>query len=60
MPESFIEYRHNYPLDPVEIARVLDASGIERPTSDLPRIARMFSASSLVISAWKDGRIIGG
>jgi len=56
---SQIEYRHNYPLDPAEVARVFDASGITRPTADLPRIARMFAAPSLVISAWLDGRLVG-
>ncbi|MBW8722660.1 MAG: GNAT family N-acetyltransferase, partial [Polaromonas sp.] len=35
MSESTIEYRHNYPLDPVDVARVFDASGITRPTADL-------------------------
>ncbi len=57
MPD--IEYRHNFPLDPVDVVRVFDASGITRPTSDLPRIARMFAAPSLVISAWQQGRLVG-
>jgi GNAT superfamily N-acetyltransferase len=57
MPQ--LEYRHNVPLDPVEVVRVFDALGITRPTSDLPRIARMFAAPSLVISAWEDGRLVG-
>lgn len=56
---SEIEYRRNYPLDPVEVARVFNASGITRPTGDLARIARMFAAPSLVISAWQNGRLIG-
>ena len=56
---SEIEYRHNYPLDPVDVARVFNASGITRPTADLPRIARMFAAPSLVISAWQSGQLIG-
>lgn len=60
MSEQAIEYRHNQPLDPVEVARVFDAAGLKRPTSDLPRIARMFAApNSLVISAWLDGRLAG-
>jgi GNAT superfamily N-acetyltransferase len=58
MPEH-IEYRHNHPLDPVEVARVFDASGLKRPTHDLPRIARMFAAPSLVVSAWQAGRLVG-
>lgn len=56
---SQVEYRHNLPLDPVDVVRVFDASGITRPTSDLPRIARMFAAPSLVISAWQNGRLVG-
>lgn len=59
MSKNTIEYRHNFPLDPIEVARVFDASGITRPTSDLSRIARMFAAPSLVISAWQDGRLVG-
>jgi GNAT superfamily N-acetyltransferase len=62
MPEptlATVEYRHNHPLDPVEVARVFEASGITRPTQDLPRIARMFAAPSLVISAWLDGQLVG-
>jgi predicted N-acetyltransferase YhbS len=56
---SDIEYRHNDPHDPIEVARVFDASGITRPTSDLARIARMFAAPSLVVSAWQDRRLVG-
>lgn len=59
MSESVIEYRHNYPLDPVDVSRVFDASGITRPTADLPRIARMFAAPCLVISAWQGDRLVG-
>lgn len=56
---STISYRHNLPLDPSEVARVFDASGITRPTADLPRIARMFAAPCLVISAWHGDRLVG-
>jgi N-acetylglutamate synthase-like GNAT family acetyltransferase len=54
-----IEYRHNQPLDPAEVARLFDASGITRPTGDLPRIARMFSNANLIISAWSDNTLVG-
>jgi len=54
-----VEYRHNHPLDPVDIVRVFDRSGLRRPTSDLPRIARMFAAPCLVLSAWVDGQLVG-
>ncbi|MEI7784304.1 MAG: GNAT family N-acetyltransferase [Betaproteobacteria bacterium] len=56
---STISYRHNLALDPIEVARVFDASGITRPTADLPRIARMFAAPSLVISAWHADKLVG-
>lgn len=54
-----IEYRDDQPLDPADVARVFDSSGIRRPTDDLERIGRMFSAPCLVISAWQDGRLVG-
>lgn len=56
---STIAYRHNLPLDPIEVTRLFDASGITRPTADLPRIARMFAAPSLVMSAWHADRLVG-
>jgi GNAT superfamily N-acetyltransferase len=56
---SLIEYRHNFPLDPAEVVRVFNAAGITRPTADLPRIARMFAAPSLVVSAWHEGCLVG-
>lgn len=54
-----IEYRHNFPLNPNDVARVFDASGITRPTNDIPRIARMFATSNLVISAWANEVLVG-
>ncbi len=54
-----IEYRENQPLDSVEIARLFGASGISRPTKDIPRIAQMFANANLVISAWDGAHLIG-
>lgn len=59
MTTTLVEYRHEQALDPVDVARVFDRSGIKRPTQDLPRIARMFAAPSLVLSAWVEGRLVG-
>lgn len=59
MTTPLVEYRHGHPLDPVDVARVLDRSGIKRPTQDLPRITRMFAAPSLVLSAWVEGQLVG-
>lgn len=54
-----VEYRHNFPLDPVDVVRVFDQSGIKRPTDNLPRIARMFAAPCLLLSAWVDNELVG-
>jgi len=54
-----IEYRHNFALDPADVARVFDSSGIKRPTDNIPRLGRMFAASNLVISAWTNGVLVG-
>ncbi len=67
-----IEYRENQPLEPVEIARVFEASGISRPTKDIPRIAQMFanpgdlvmdcyagSGTTLTVASSLDRRWIG-
>lgn len=59
MSEPRIDYRHNHPLDPRDVVRVFDRSGIVRPTGDLPRIARMFAAPCLVLSAWDGERLVG-
>jgi ribosomal protein S18 acetylase RimI-like enzyme len=54
-----VEYRENQPLEPVEVACVFEASGISRPTKDIPRIAQMFVNANVVISAWDEARLIG-
>jgi ribosomal protein S18 acetylase RimI-like enzyme len=59
MTNPTVEYRHNYPLDPLDVVRVFDKSGIKRPTDNLPRIARMFAAPSLTLSAWVHGKLVG-
>lgn len=59
MTDTTVEYRHNYPLDPLDVVRVFDQSGLKRPTGDLPRIARMFSVPSLVLSAWVGNELVG-
>ena len=57
MPE--IEYGRNHPLTPQEVSRVFESAGLERPTGDLGRIARMLAGANVVISAWDNGRLIG-
>jgi GNAT superfamily N-acetyltransferase len=59
MIDREITYRHNLPLDPHDVVRVFLESGINRPAADLPRIARMFAAPALTISAWDGERLVG-
>ena len=59
MSSQEITYRHNLPLDPQDVIRVFLASGITRPVNDLPRIASMFAAPALTISAWHQDRLVG-
>lgn len=54
-----IKFKTNSKLRTEEIIAVLDSSGIKRPTTDPTRIKKMFDQSNLVISAWKDGVLIG-
>ncbi len=54
-----IDYQQNRPLDPRDVARVFDSSGLNRPTNDLARIGRMFEHSNLVISAWHQDQLVG-
>lgn len=54
-----IEYRIDAPLALADILRVLDASGIQRPTQDPARIGRMFAAADIVVSAWHGEGLVG-
>lgn len=54
-----IEYKANVPLDPEDVIRVFEASGIRRPTKDTARIERMFRNANFIVSAWAEGRLVG-
>lgn len=56
---ALIEYRHDRTLETQDIVRVFESSGIIRPTHDPDRIARIFSASDCVISAWAGQELVG-
>jgi 8-oxo-dGTP pyrophosphatase MutT (NUDIX family) len=59
--ESFkgIDFFRNRKLLPNRIADLYEDSGLNRPTKDLDRIARMFEHSNLVISAWRGEKLVG-
>jgi GNAT superfamily N-acetyltransferase len=54
-----ITYRLNHSLNPQDVARVFNSSGIRRPTDDLTRIALMFEAPGLILSAWDQDLLVG-
>ena len=54
-----IEYRINEPLGVDDIIRVFNTAGLNRPTQDRARIARMFEAADLTISAWDGNQLVG-
>ena len=53
-----IYYSINTSLDPEELAELFDSSGIKRPTSDLPRLAKMIANANLTITARAEGRLV--
>lgn len=54
-----IQYSLNRKIPVDAIIDVLNLSGIRRPTEDRGRIAAMFEAADLVVSAWHEGRLVG-
>ena len=54
-----ITYYQNQPLEPQDVARVFEASGIIRPSHNIARIKRMFDGANLIISAWDEDKLIG-
>ncbi len=54
-----IHYKVNDQLPIDQIIEVYNSSGIKRPTHDIERIAKMYSHSNLIISAW-DGELLVG
>ncbi|MEX2415228.1 MAG: GNAT family N-acetyltransferase [Paenibacillaceae bacterium] len=54
-----IIYSDDKVLDAKYVAEVFKGSGIRRPFEDLERIQRMIDNSDIVLSAWKDGKMIG-
>jgi GNAT superfamily N-acetyltransferase len=54
-----VEYRTDAAMDPAEAAALLVAGGFKRPLDDRERVARMFTAAGLVVSAHEAGRLVG-
>ena len=59
MTKPTLHYRTGY-LPPVaDIIRVLEGSGIVRPTHDVARIEKMFAHANLVVTAWEGETLVG-
>ena len=54
-----ITYRSDIIPETEEIIAVYDSSGINRPTFDKERIAKMYANSNLVVTAWDKNLLIG-
>jgi GNAT superfamily N-acetyltransferase len=59
MTKPTLHYRTGF-LPPVaDIIRVLEGSGIVRPTHDVARIEKMFAHANLVVTAWEGETLVG-
>ena len=59
MTKPTLHYRTGF-LPPVaDLIRVLEGSGIVRPTHDVARIEMMFAHANLVVTAWEGETLVG-
>lgn len=54
-----IEYKTNIPIAVELITELYQNAGLNRPITDVPRIAAMYAHSNLVISAWENNKLVG-
>ena len=54
-----IEYRVGVIPEVEDLVELFISAGLNRPTSDVERIRRMYANASLVITAWEDKNLIG-
>lgn len=54
-----IIYRTDITPDTDQIIDVYNSSGINRPTADKERIAKMYNTSNLIITAWDNEKLVG-
>ena len=54
-----IVYRFDWTPDINLIIDLYDSSGINRPTSDKERIAKMYANSNLIVTAWDNDILVG-
>ena len=54
-----IIYRTDIMPDTDQIIDVYNSSGINRPTADKERIAKMYDNSNLIVTAWDKDKLVG-
>lgn len=54
-----ITYRKDIIPDTDQIIEVFNSSGINRPTDDKERIAKMFFHANLIVTAWEEEKLVG-
>lgn len=54
-----ISYKLDTTPDTEAIIDLYNSAGINRPTTDKERIAKMYAHSNLIVTAWDDGKLVG-
>lgn len=54
-----ISYKATAEIKTEDLSRVFKASGIKRPSDDLPRLQRMIDNADIILAAWDQGKLIG-
>ena len=54
-----VEFKVNAPLKVEQVIELYKSAGLVRPIEDSERIEKMYKNSNLVVTAWKDGQLIG-
>jgi N-acetylglutamate synthase-like GNAT family acetyltransferase len=54
-----ISYRTNITPSVQQIIEVYNNSGLNRPTADVNRIAKMYENSNLIVTAWDGDKLVG-
>lgn len=59
MPETVIAYRDDRRPTTAAIVALYRAAALARPVDDAARIARMYAAANLVLTAWDGAALVG-
>lgn len=54
-----IHYSDTREINALDVARVFERSGINRPYKDLSRIQQMIDHANLIITAWVEDKMVG-